>query len=64
MYVELETPPLMEKTILNFHFDYLNISLIKNHFFLKIKSNPNQLDKSKLDWLLIEQDNIVKEFVF
>ena len=29
-YVELETPaPLfMEKNILNFHFDYLNISLI------------------------------------
>ena len=28
-YVELETPPpFMEKTILNFHFDYLNSSLI------------------------------------
>ena len=26
-YVELETPPFMEKTILNFHFDYLNTSL-------------------------------------
>ena len=28
MYVELETPPFMEKSILNFHFDYLKISLI------------------------------------
>ena len=27
-YVELETPPFMEKTILNIHFDYLNPSLI------------------------------------
>ena len=27
-YVELETPPLMEKSILNFHFDYLNPSLM------------------------------------
>ena len=26
-YVELETPPFMEKTILNFHFDYLNTPL-------------------------------------
>ena len=26
-YVELETPRFMEKTILNFHFDYLNTSL-------------------------------------
>ena len=26
-YVELETPPFMEKSILNFHFDYLTISL-------------------------------------
>ena len=26
-YVELETPPFMEKNILNFHFDYLIISL-------------------------------------
>ena len=29
-YVELETlPPFMEKNILNFHFDYLIISLMK-----------------------------------
>ena len=28
MYVELETPPrFMEKSILNFHFDYWKISL-------------------------------------
>ena len=27
MYVELETPPLIEKNILNFHFDYLHPSL-------------------------------------
>ena len=26
-YVELESPPFMEKSILNFHFDYLTISL-------------------------------------
>ena len=26
--MELETPPFMEKTILNFHFDYLTPSLI------------------------------------
>ena len=26
-YVALETPPFMAKTILNFHFDYLNLSL-------------------------------------
>ena len=26
-YVELETPPFMEKNILNIHFDYLNPSL-------------------------------------
>ena len=29
-YMELETPPFMEKTILNFHFDYLNTSLTQN----------------------------------
>ena len=32
-YVELETPPFMEKTILNFHFDYLSPSLKQNYFF-------------------------------
>ena len=26
-YVELQTPPFMEKKILKFHFDYLNPSL-------------------------------------
>ena len=32
-HVELETlpPPLMEKTILNFHFDYLNPSLTNTY---------------------------------
>ena len=40
-YVELETPPFMEKNILNFHFDYLTSSLschikifLSNHKYL------------------------------
>ena len=35
-YVELETPapPFMEKTILNFHFDYLHTSLSYNFGYL------------------------------
>ena len=41
MLMELETPPppFMEKSILNFHFDYLTIFLreaIKNWYFLGI----------------------------
>ena len=32
MYVELDPPPFMEKSILNFHLDYLIISLTNPHF--------------------------------
>ena len=39
-YVELETPPFMEKTILNFHFVYLNTPL----------SNSNSLSNSLLKY--------------
>ena len=46
-YVELETtpaPPFMEKTILNFHFDYLtpslsdNLALLENIFRIRMFS--------------------------
>ena len=30
--MELEPPPFMEKSILNFHFDYLHPSIINNDF--------------------------------
>ena len=32
-YVELETPPFMSKTILNFNFDYLKTRLTDNKRF-------------------------------
>ena len=40
-YVELETPPFMEKNILNFHFDYLHPYL--RHFW-PTKWSPDQTE--------------------
>ena len=57
-YVELEAPPFIEKTILNFHFDYLHPPLIlllvkKNvkscQLESKIGSDDNDSIGSKVD---------------
>ena len=43
-YVELETPPFMEKTILNIHFDYLDTSLLEKITIYFIESRDVKVE--------------------